>query len=168
METEPKTEIDAQYSDPEAEAIPWATGRQLLQQAELYWLTTVRPEGRPHVAPLIGVWDGDAFHFCTGAEERKYRNLEANPEVVVTTGRNAWADGCDVVVEGRAVAVRDEAELQRLADAWEAKYGEVWRFDVRDGAFAAEGQSAVVFRVEARTVFGFGKAPHSQTRWSFS
>jgi nitroimidazol reductase NimA-like FMN-containing flavoprotein (pyridoxamine 5'-phosphate oxidase superfamily) len=168
MATEPKTEIDVRYGDPEAEAIPWGQGRELLEQAELYWLTTVRPEGRPHVVPLIGVWDDGAFHFCTGDEERKYRNLESNPEVAVTTGGNAWAEGTDVVVEGQAVAVRDEPELQRLAAAWEAKYGEVWHFDVADGAFTAEGRSAVVFRVEPRKVLGFGKSPHSQTRWTFS
>jgi nitroimidazol reductase NimA-like FMN-containing flavoprotein (pyridoxamine 5'-phosphate oxidase superfamily) len=168
MATEPKTEIDVRYGDPEAQAIPWDEGRELLEQAELYWLTTIRPEGRPHVAPLIGVWDDGAFHFCTGEEERKYRNLASNAEVAVTTGGNAWARGTDVVVEGQAVPVRDERELQRLAAAWEDKYGEVWHFDVADGAFAAEGHSAVVFRVEPRKVFGFGKSPHSQTRWTFS
>ena len=46
--------------------------------AELYWITTVRADGRPHVTPLIGVWFDGAMHFTTGLEEQKARNLAAN------------------------------------------------------------------------------------------
>jgi hypothetical protein len=35
------------------------------QPAEVHWLSTVRPDGRPHVAPLIAVWVDDALVFCT-------------------------------------------------------------------------------------------------------
>ena len=47
--------IDKRFSDPEAEPTPWAEALDALEQAELYWLTTVRADGRPHVTPLIGV-----------------------------------------------------------------------------------------------------------------
>ncbi|QFG25164.1 pyridoxamine 5'-phosphate oxidase family protein [Actinomadura sp. WMMB 499] len=33
----------------------WPEARRLLEDAELYWLATVRADGRPHVTPLIGV-----------------------------------------------------------------------------------------------------------------
>ena len=58
--------------------------------------------------------------------------------------------------------------LRELADAWVAKYGEDWRFEVRDGAFHHGPGSAHVFRVAPTTAFGFGKEPYSQTRWSFA
>ncbi len=167
MATTPTTTIDARYGDPGAPATAWARARELLERAELYWLSTVRPDGRPHVTPLIGVWADDAFHFCTGADERKARNLDAHPHVVVTTGCNRWAEGLDVVVEGEAGRVRDHAALVRLAAAWEAKYGAEWHFDVGDGGFVAEHGEALVFRVAPMTAFGFGKDPHSQTRWTF-
>ncbi|MQA17498.1 MAG: hypothetical protein GEV09_26410, partial [Pseudonocardiaceae bacterium] len=71
---------------------------EVLEQAELYWITTVRPDGRPHVTPLIGLWFGGAMHFTTGLTEQKARNLEQNPRVVVTTGNNTWDHGLDVTV----------------------------------------------------------------------
>jgi len=33
----------------------WPEAREHLEMAELYWLTTVRGDGRPHVTPLIAV-----------------------------------------------------------------------------------------------------------------
>ena len=98
-------------------------GQGWLEQAEQYWLTTVRIDGRPHVTPLIGVAEDAAMHFCTELREQKARNLEHNSQVALTTGTNTWARGLDVVVEGAAVPVTDRDALQRLADGYEAKYG---------------------------------------------
>ena len=72
------------------------------------------------------------------------------------------------MIEGEAVRVRDDVKLQRIADAYRAKYGSVWSFDVRDSAFSgASGNVAVVFEVAPVTGYGFGKGTFSQTRWSF-
>ena len=51
----PTTKFDSRFSDPEASATPWAEAERALAEAELYWLTTVRADGRPHVTPLIGL-----------------------------------------------------------------------------------------------------------------
>lgn len=159
--------IDRRFSDPSAEPTPWATTEQVLADAELYWITTVRADGRPHVTPLIGVWHDGALHFGTGLREQKYRNLQANRHVALTTGTNTWAQGLDVVVEGTAAPVRDNAELQRIADAYVAKYGEVWRFTVGDGVFDDdEGGPAAVFRVETVKTLAFAKDPHAQTTYA--
>ena len=101
-------------------------------------------------------------------EDAKYKNLVHSPKVALTTGRNAWAEGTDVVVEGEAVRVSDNDELQRLADAHEAKYGSVWHYDVGDGKFKTQGHGeAVVFRIEASKVLAFAKDPHGQTSYRF-
>ncbi|WP_309116324.1 pyridoxamine 5'-phosphate oxidase family protein [Saccharothrix sp.] len=163
----PQTDVDPRFGDPEAPATPWPVAEQLLSSAELYWLTTVRPDGRPHVTPLIAVWHTGALHFCTGWDERKARNLAANPQVVMTTGNNALHGGLDVVVEGVAVRVEDPATLHTLAAEWEAKYGPDWHFEVAEGGFANLHGVALVFRVEPTTAFGFAKSPYSQTRWRF-
>lgn len=114
------------------------------------------------------VWLDGALHFCTGPEERKARNLAANPETVLTTGINLWDKGYDLVVEGSAVRITDEARLRRLAAAWEEKYGSFWHYEVRDGCFHHGPGHAYVFEVAPRTAFGFGKGePFSQTRWRF-
>lgn len=166
MTVDPTGKIDTRFSDPEAEPTPWAQAFGVLEGAELYWLTTVRADGRPHVTPLIGVAADDTVYFCTGPEEQKARNLEHNDQVAVTTGNNAWAKGLDVVVEGRAVRIDDDQQLKRLAKAWEAKYGSVWHFDVYDGMFRhSDGGGAAVFRVEPTKVIAFAKDPHAQTTY---
>ena len=160
--------FDERFSDPKAGATPWADAARVLEQAELYWLTTVRADGRPHVTPLIGLAEDSAAYFCTGLSEQKARNLEHNARVALTTGTNTWAAGLDVVVEGTAIRITDNAELQRLADAYEAKYGSVWHFDVGDGAFDdGEGGVAAMFRIEPAKILAFAKDPHGQTTYRF-
>jgi nitroimidazol reductase NimA-like FMN-containing flavoprotein (pyridoxamine 5'-phosphate oxidase superfamily) len=161
----PTGTIDRRFSDPEAGPTPWADAVRVLEHAELYWLTTVRGDGRPHVTPLIGVAEGGVVHFCTGLREQKARNLEHHTEVALTTGSNSWARGLDVVVEGTAVRVVERDALQRLADAYEAKYGSVWHFEVGDGVFGEGEDAAAVFRIEPAKIMAFAKEPHAQTTY---
>ena len=95
------------------------------------------------------------------------RNLEHSKHVALTTGTNTWARGLDVVVEGLAVRVADDEALRALADGYVAKYGEVWRFEVADGAFRHGDASdpAHVFRIEPSKVMAFAKDPHAQTTY---
>jgi len=165
---DPLTELDPRYSSPDAAATPWSDAVAAMDAAGAFWLTTVRPDSRPHVTPLLAVWSRGALHFCTGPAERKALNLESNSHVVLTTGSQALDAGLDIVVEGAAARVVDDAELHRLADLWEAKYGREWRFEVRDGDFHHdEGGNACVFAVRPATAFGFAKSPYGQTRWRF-
>jgi nitroimidazol reductase NimA-like FMN-containing flavoprotein (pyridoxamine 5'-phosphate oxidase superfamily) len=169
---EPVTELDDRFSDQGASATEWAQGRRGLEEAELYWLTTVRPDGRPHVTPLIAVWLDGALYFATGPEERKAKNLARNPHVVITTGCNALNEGLDLVVEGDAVQVREDARLRAVADTYGSKYDGLWRSPPFWQAFGQPGDApnedpALVFEVRPTTVFGFGKTGSSQTRWRF-
>ena len=176
VSTDPTTELDPQFSEPDAAPVGWDEARTQLERAELYWLSTVRPDGRPHVTPLIAVWFEGALHICTGPEERKARNIRSNVHCVVTTGCNTLHEGLDVVIEGDAIRVNNNARLQRIADTYEAKYGQEWHFTVHNGAFhhtpdpssEPDTGAAFVFAIAPTTAFGFGKHPYSQTRWSFS
>ena len=119
------------------------------------------------------MWHGDAIWFTTGSEERKARNLARNASCVLTTGRSDLVEGgLDVVLEGVAEQVTDDAELQPIAAAFAAKYGtETWDFVVRDGAFShrAAGGRALVFRVRPVRGLGFRNGrTSSQTSWQFS
>ena len=166
--SEPVTELDARFSSESATPTGWSQARKGLEGAEVYWLSTVRPDGRPHVTPLIAVWHDGALSFCTGATERKAKNLEHNPHVILTTGSNALGEGLDLVVEGDARRITDDARLHALADAYESKYGEDWHFDVRDGTFHQGDIEALVYEVAPTTAFGFGRGErYSQTRWRF-
>lgn len=165
--SEPETKLDRRFSSPDATPTDWTDGLKRIEEAELFWLSTVRPEGRPHVTPLISVWLDGAAYFCTGPEERKAKNLAQNPSCILTSGCNLLDEGLDVVIEGEAERVSDEARLTRIAEAYESKYGSDWHFDVRDGAFRHEAGDALVFEVAPATVFGFRKGEYSQTRWRF-
>lgn len=68
---QPVTELDTRFSDQDAVATGWEETRIALEGAELFRVSTVRADGRPHVTPLIAVWLDDAIHFATGADEQK-------------------------------------------------------------------------------------------------
>jgi len=165
--TEPTAKLDARFGDPEASATPWADVRRVIEEAELFWISTVRTDGRPHVTPLPAVWREDTLYFCTGAEEQKGVNLAGNPHCALTTGNNAWKSGLDVVVEGSANVVRDEPLLRELAAAWTSKYHGDWQFDVVNGAFHHDGGEALVFAVHPTKVLAFAKGEFAQTRFRF-
>ena len=130
----------------------------------------MRADGRPHVTPLIGVYHDGAVHFCTGvgrAEGAQPRARAARSPL--TTGANTWAEGLDIVVEGEAVRVTDNA---RAAGArrrhTRPSTASVWHFDVGDGAFGGQGEDpGYVFRVEPAKVLAFAKEPHAQTSYRF-
>jgi nitroimidazol reductase NimA-like FMN-containing flavoprotein (pyridoxamine 5'-phosphate oxidase superfamily) len=168
--------IDPRYGDASATAPPLDDIQRFLAAAQLYWIITVRVDGRPHAVPLVGVWHDGAFAFCTGSTEQKQRNLDANPHVAVTTGTtgaNGWNSGKDVVVEGTAQRVTDATALRALADAWFAKYGDDWNFEVRGEEFVEVSHSgggteggAWVYRVKPDKVIAFGDE-HGQTTYRF-
>ena len=174
--------IDPRFGDASATAPDWTDVEARLTAAQLYWLVTVRADGRPHAVPLCGVWHGGTFAFVTGEREQKMRNLEHDAHVAVTAGplgAHGWSSGKDVVVEGVAVRVTDEADLRTLADEWERKYDGDWRWAVRDGRFVelsdsggnpdpdhpdAEEHGGQVFRVPPDKVIVFGDE-HGQTTY---
>jgi Pyridoxamine 5'-phosphate oxidase len=166
----PVTALDQQYSDPVATATGWPETRRVLETAELFWISTVRPDGRPHVTPVVAVWSDGAVCFSTGDSEQKFANIRANPHVVLTTGCNRWDEGLDVVVEGDAVRVTDDAVLRRLAGAFATRWDGRWQFTARDGCFRDpdSGGAAMVFSVTPAKVFAHAKGdPFGATRHRF-
>ncbi len=135
----PVTELDARFSSKWATPTGWAEGRRHIDEAEVFWISTVRPDGRPHVTPLLAVRQDDTMYFCTGPEERKAKNLRRNPHCILTTGQN----GLDVVVEGHAVEVADGAELVLSANAYESKYGAHLQHPRAHGSVSATRSGAV-------------------------
>jgi general stress protein 26 len=165
---EPATQLDARFSDPDAVPTQWDETRRILETAQLFWISTVRADGRPHVTPLVAVWLDGAIHFCTGAAEQKAVNLRRNRHVILTTGCNQWDRGIDVVVEGDAVQVTDNDVLERLAKAWATKWDGQWKYEARDGAFHhPDAGTALVFSVTPTQVFAFAKGTFGQTRHRF-
>jgi general stress protein 26 len=161
----PVTTLDPRYSSSEATAFSWSETQRELEKAEIFWLTTVRPDGRPHVTPLVAVWRNGAMHFTTGDKEQKYANLRTNSHVSLTTGCNDWREGVDIVLEGDARQDADQAELEDLATVFLTKWdGDTWEYTARDGKFFhPQGFEVQLFSVRPRTVYAFAKGTFGHT-----
>jgi nitroimidazol reductase NimA-like FMN-containing flavoprotein (pyridoxamine 5'-phosphate oxidase superfamily) len=166
--TMPTTTLNELCSDPGATATSWEDARKSLETAELFWIATVRADGRPHMTPLVAIWLDEALHFCTGETEQKAANLNGNQRVILLTGCNQWDVGMDVVVEGRAVRVTDRDTLERLAAAWKRKWDGRWDYEPGHAGFKGDGaESVLVFTVHPDKVFAFAKGNFSHTRHAF-
>jgi nitroimidazol reductase NimA-like FMN-containing flavoprotein (pyridoxamine 5'-phosphate oxidase superfamily) len=168
--------ISPLYGNAAATPPAWDEIDRRLAEAQLYWMVTVRGDGRPHAVPVCGVWRDETFYFCTGDAEQKMRNLEHDPHVVVTAGplgAAGWGTGKDIAVEGVATRITDEATLRELAEEWRTKYAGDWEWEVRDARFhevtdQGDGNrdGALVFRVPPDKVLVFGDE-HGQTTYRF-
>jgi nitroimidazol reductase NimA-like FMN-containing flavoprotein (pyridoxamine 5'-phosphate oxidase superfamily) len=177
MTSEPVAELHPDYSSAAATATPWQEVVAVLERAEIFWISTVRGDGRPHVAPLPAMWLDGALHFSTGLDEQKGRNLLRNANCILTTGNNAYRHGLDVVVEGRAKRVTDRPTLERLAELWQSKID--WPWEVVEGGFrprpegpqpenADVAEVVPVLAVSPSKVLSFGRGERfSQTRYRF-
>jgi len=165
--TEPLAELNASFSEPGVTAPPWSEIATVLAESEMFWLSTVRGDGRPHVAPLPAIWLDGTLYFCTGPQEQKAVNLRANPGCVLTTGTPALRSGVDVVVEGAAVRVTGEPRLRELAALWKSKLD--WDFEAdSDGFRDGNSPTVLVYGVTPAKILAFGKSPYTQTRYRFT
>ena len=154
--------------------LPWTRARDLLEAATKgtghlsYFLTTARPDGRPHVAAVGAVWVDGTFYFTSGPKTRKSRDIAKNPAVVIS----AALTGLDIVVEGTAARVTDMPTLERLAKLYAAQG---WPARATDGAITAEYSAPsagrppwYLYAMTPTTAFGVATAePWGATRWRF-
>ncbi|MFC8127179.1 pyridoxamine 5'-phosphate oxidase family protein [Streptomyces sp. NPDC057302] len=177
---QPRTDLDARYSSalnprPGAESVTatdWAETQRRLEDAEVFWITTVRPDGRLHVTPLIAAWHDGALYFSTGPGEQKAKNLAGDAHCVLTTGHNTLSEGLDIVIEGTAERVTDPGRQNEVIAAFEAQYGD--HITSAQGVFHGFGDSIrngndLLFAVEPGTAYGFGHNGQvfSHTRYTF-
>lgn len=133
----------------------WIRANERLERALTYWVCTVRPDGRPHVVPVWGIWLDEVFYFGGNSATRRNRNLAANPGVAVHIEL-----GDDLVIlEGSAEELTDpdRALRERLAAASAAKY----HYEPDPDAWGAEG----VFALRPSSVLAWSNFPAGLTRW---
>src|SRR5260370_39567946 len=66
---------------------PWPWALERLEKSHNYWISTTRPDGRPHLMIVWGIWWQDTFWFSTGSCTRKAKNIAADPRVGTRTGK---------------------------------------------------------------------------------
>jgi general stress protein 26 len=171
--TEPQSKVDERFSGPDATTTPWEVVREQLEEAQLFWITSVRANGQPHMTPLVAVWMDGALYFSTGENEQKALNLKTNPHVILATGHSDWDSGMDVVVEGSAVLVNDNEALSRAAQVWTTKWDGGWNYVVSDGYFFHPGSDVEkdekihVYEVRPTKVLSFTKGTFNHTSHRF-
>ena len=151
------------YPPEKPDLTPWSEAEAVLVERKTYWLATTRPDGRPHVMPVWGVWTEGAFYFSTGPTSRKAKNIARNPQCTVSLS----GAGLDLVVEGAASLVRDEETVTRVAALYGPKYD--WPVTVRDrGIFGENGDGGPLYVMTPAVAFAFGLVDgFSATRWRF-
>ncbi len=138
--------------------LAWSWVEEQMGKSRNYWICSTRPDGRPHAAPVWGVWLDGNLYFGSNRQSRKARNLVANAEVVVHL-----ESGDDTVIfEGTVEEVTDRAILARMASATAAKYP----------PFTPDPEPApgnIYYALKPRVVFAWREKdfPTSATRWSF-
>jgi hypothetical protein len=135
--------------------LPWAWAQSRLIRCRNYWLATTRPDSRPHVMAVWGVWLEERFWFSTAGISRKARNLDVDARCVVTTEGASEA----VILEGTAIPITDGDALGRLRKVYVEKYG------------SGFPEGSAVFAVDVCRAFGFieseDRFQSAATRWAF-
>ena len=146
-------------NDPKLEItlLSWDWVETRLTEARNYWLSTTRPDGRPHASPVWGIWHAGAFYFGTGRTARKAKNLADNAGLVVHL-----ESGDEVVIlEGKAVKVTDSVLLSQLDTVYFAKYHVHLAGEPDTGA--------LIYTLHGHTAFAWLEQdfPRTATRWKF-
>jgi hypothetical protein len=140
---------------------PWSWALQRLESSHNYWIATSRPDGRPHLMVVWGLWWRDAFWFTTGPQTRKARNIACTPRCVIATEKADEA----VILEGVPHEITDRTIWKQLVEVYNGKYG-------GDLGPLLESSGGSVFRVQPQ--IAFGQDEHAEnftdavTRWTFS
>lgn len=140
--------------------IPWSKIHHILLAFRSIWISTTRPDGRPHAVPVWYIWDGHNLYFISGRSLQKSRNLEHQPWSVAHAG-----DGDDVIIlDGPVEIVTDREELEKIDAAYRAKY-----VDPGSGAQATIFEpGADLYRINVRYVMAWEYATVAdRTDWKF-
>ena len=156
----------------ELELVPWSRAEEALNSSDApnggtWFLATIRPDGKPHVAGVGALWDEDSVYVVSGPGTQKSRNLSQNPNCAVSVSMK----GIDLVVEGTAERVTDQSTLERMAK----RYGDTgWPARVEDSAFTYDYSAPsagpppwYLYRITPAVIYGvLGEEPGGATRWT--
>jgi hypothetical protein len=140
---------------------PWSWALERLEKSHNYWIATSRPEGRPHLMLVWGIWSQDAFWFSTGRRTRKAKNIAADAHCVIATEKTDEA----VILEGVAQEITDRAVWKQIVEVYNRKYG-------GDVGPLLETSNSCVFRIVPQ--IAFAQDEHAEnftdavTRWHFA
>jgi len=140
--------------------IPWNKIDLWLQEYRTIWLSTTRPDTRPHCVPVWFWWENSKsdVYISIHRDSVKAGNLAYQPAVILNAG-----NGDDtIILEGIAHSVMDEEEMTRINESWQSKY-----VDPYSGARASL-TDGTVYRIEVHHIMAweYGSV-NTRTDWHF-
>jgi hypothetical protein len=140
--------------------LAWSWAVERLTKARNYWIGSTRADGRPHVAPVWGLWLADGLYFGSNPTSQKGRNLARNPEVVMHLESGDEV----VIVEGRITRLdpTQATVFQPIAASYKTKY------DVVLGDMPEA--EATHYLLQPRVALGWLETdyPRTATKWQFT
>jgi len=134
----------------------------LLSDAAVVWLSSVRPDGRPHLVPIWFWWDGKAVLFASKPQARKVANLRENADCMLAIG-DPDADFDVVLVEARAELASMSTD-RLLTAGLLRKYSDRMESAGLDAATFAATYRQVVRVVPTRWLPWHGRSPRPAWR----
>jgi PPOX class probable F420-dependent enzyme len=104
----------------EAALEPAARIDRMLRQEPVVWVSTVRPDGSPHLVPIWFSWDGERVFIASKPNAVKVRNLRANPKVFLALGEPD--EDFDVGMLEGVATISDRTTAELLPPGHLAKY----------------------------------------------
>jgi hypothetical protein len=134
------------------------------------WLTTIDPDGSPHITGIGAIWLEDAFWFQTGERTRKGLNLARDARCALAVATHDF----DLTVKGQADKITDPAVVADLAARWSAE-GWPAKVDASGQAITAEYSAPsagpppwAVYRLTPAEATALATIePGGATRWRF-
>jgi PPOX class probable F420-dependent enzyme len=94
-----------------------------LNGVHLARVATVRPDGRPHVAPVWYLWEDGCFYFETSHSAVKANNLRSNPNIAITVDISEGGLRLRyVILEGQATLIENKGTVKRLTERIYSRY----------------------------------------------
>lgn len=135
----------------------WAWAEEQLVKSRNYWIVTSSLAGKPHAAPVWGVWLAGKLFFGSGDTSRKVRNFKRNPNVVMhlESGDNV------VTLEGTIAEMRDHEHYLQIAELYAAKY------DFNPASEPTDSPMFYAFIPRVGLTWLEESFPKTATRWTF-
>lgn len=149
-----RPQIPSEYGVPKTMkgTLSWSHVVEHMAASRNYWVATARPDGRPHVMPVWGVWVDSTLYFGGAQNTRWSRNLAENPQVAVHL-----ESGDEVIIlEGSVSRITDPKHplVKTIDAAYKAKYG--------------MPHGIPFWTLHPHVVFAWTKFLTDATRWIFS
>ncbi|HEX5822966.1 MAG TPA: pyridoxamine 5'-phosphate oxidase family protein [Candidatus Limnocylindrales bacterium] len=118
---------------------------RMLRHEQTVWLSTVSPDGSPHLVPIWFSWNGDTILIASKPNAKKVANLRHNPSVMLALG--APEDDFDVGMVHGVAELPTAPAADMLPAAHLAKYrDQMTAIGLTPGEFLATYRQVVRIR----------------------